>query len=254
MKTNESDEAPKSKMKANDKNPFGKTKKVPTKSKKGEKEKNPFAKTKDKNPPKTKGKGNPFAKPKKHKANESSVRENYKLILEGLKRYIAEDEEGKAKDITAGTDMVNDFTGWMQRIGQYQTKSMIELADSIRANFGQAESEQFKTAVQPALQTSLDALTQSREALTKAVSVLAGEEQPETPMGQETPPAAPDSMNQPSPEPEMGAEMGGEDEFAASDAAAGGAETAGREMRESREMIRARKLAEAHSIMRKLAG
>ena len=43
------------------------------------------------------------------------------------------------------------------------------------------------------------------------------------------------------------------DEFGASDAAAGGAETAGRAMRESKEQRRARKLAEAHSLMAKLA-
>ena len=43
------------------------------------------------------------------------MKENYKQIIEGLQYFLAEDEEGKAKDITAGTDMVNDFTSWMQR-------------------------------------------------------------------------------------------------------------------------------------------
>jgi hypothetical protein len=47
--------------------------------------------------------------------------------------------------------------------------------------------------------------------------------------------------------------MNTNDEFAASDAAAGGAETAGRELRESRAKRRARKLAESHSILTKLA-
>mgnify|MGYP000479899760 CR=1 FL=1 len=51
----------------------------------------------------------------------------------------------------------------------------------------------------------------------------------------------------------MNADIGGGDEFGASDAAAGGAETAGREMRESRAIARARKLAESHSIMSRLA-
>ena len=55
--------------------------------------------------------------------------------------------------------------------------------------------------------------------------------------------AAPDEMN-----PEVGG-----DEFGASDAAAGGAEASGRGLRESKEMRRARKLAEAHSIMSKLS-
>ena len=188
----------------------------------------------------------------KKKVKESSMRTHYKMIIEGLQQFIAEDEEGKAKDITAGTDMVNDFTSWMQRVGQYQTKSMIELADSIRANFGQAEADMFKAAIQPALQEALSALTQSRETITRAVAVLAGEEASQTPMGTETPdltggaedefaPAGDDTMN------------AGGDEFGASDAAVGGAEASGREMRESRAFARARKLAESHSIMSKLA-
>jgi hypothetical protein len=54
--------------------------------------------------------------------------------------------------------------------------------------------------------------------------------------------AAPDEMN-----PELGG-----DEFGAADAAAGTG-TTGREVRESKEQRRARKLAESHSIMAKLA-
>lgn len=188
------------------------------------------------------------------KLHENQLRNNFRMILEGIRYYIAEDEEGKAMDITAGADMVKDFTSWMQRLGQYQTKSTIELADSIRSNFGPQEAEQFKTAVTPAIQSALEALTASREIITKAVSVLAGEEQPEMPMGEpggeEEPPMeepAGDSMNQP-PE-EEGSEEGGEDQFAASDAA-----SAGRELRESRRQRQLRKLHEANSIMRRLAG
>jgi hypothetical protein len=55
--------------------------------------------------------------------------------------------------------------------------------------------------------------------------------------------SAPDEMN---PEPAG-------DEFGASDAAAGGSTTSGREMRENAQQRRARKLAESHSIMAKLA-
>jgi hypothetical protein len=195
-------------------------------------------------------------KDKKKAVKEGARRAHQYIIIESLKRFIAEDEEGKAKDITAGTDMVNDFTSWMQRVGQYQTKSMIELADSIRANFGQAEADAFKAAITPALQEALSALTQSRETITRAVAVLAGEESAQTPMGAETPdltgdtgadlaaPAGDDSMNLPAP---------AGDEFGASDAAAGGGEVSGREMRESRAFTHAKKLAEAHSLISKLA-
>lgn len=147
---------------------------------------------------------------------------------ESIARFLAEAEEEKAKDITAGVDMVNDFTSWMQRIGQYQTKSMIELSDSIRANFGQEEAERFKEAVSGALGGALDTLTQSREAISQAVSVLAGEAPAEEPMGME-----PDMEVPGADDTEMDMDMGGGDEFAAADAAAGGPETTGRPTRES---------------------
>jgi len=186
----------------------------------------------------------------KKKVKESTMfKQNVRFVNESIGYLLSEDEEGKAKAITAAGDMVNDFTSWMQRVGQYQTKSMIELSDAIRADFGPAEAEAFKQAVGPALSATLEVLTQQREAVSNAVAALAGEAVPEEPMGMEPemPPepgmdmSEPDMMN---PEPE--------DEFGASDAAAGMG-TTGREMRESREQVRARKLAESHSIMSKLA-
>ena len=174
------------------------------------------------------------------------------IVNESLAALLAEDEEGKAKAITAAGDMVNDYTSWMQRVGQYQTKTMIELADAIKADFGAAEAEAFKQAVGPALSATLEVLTQQREAVSNAVAVLAGEATPDAAMGMEpgmdagiAPEpsmdiAAPDDMNAPAP---------AGDEFGASDAAAGMG-TSGREMRESRF---ARKLAESHNIMAKLA-
>lgn len=185
--------------------------------------------------------------------NESVMKANYKQIIEGLQQFIAEDEEGKAKDITAGTDMVNDFTSWMQRVGQYQTKIMIELADSIRANFGQAASDAFKTSIAPALAEALSSLTQSRETITRAVAVLAGEENAEQPMGElpglegDLAPQG-DTMN-----PADVTPVPAGDDFAASDAAAGGTEVSGREMRESKEALRAQRLAEEHSLIFKLS-
>lgn len=139
----------------------------------------------------------------------------------------------------------------MQRVGQYQTKVMIELSDNIRHDFGAAEAEAFKQAVGPALAAALETLTSQREAISSAVATLAGEQMPAPDqMGMEpTPdvstepelppePAEPDMMNEPE-----------SDEFAASDAASGTG-TPGREMRES---TFARKLAESHSIISKLA-
>jgi hypothetical protein len=189
----------------------------------------------------------------KKSMKESQFKHNVRFVNESLDFLLQEDEEGKAKAITAAGDIVNDYTSWMQRVGQYQTKTMIELADAIKADFGAAEAEQFKQAVGPALSATLDVLTQQREAVSNAVATLAGEAAPEEPMGME--PGMDQGMDMP-PEPgvdaagpdEMNPDMG--DEFGAADAAAGGPETSGRAMRESRF---ARRLAESHSIMSKLA-
>jgi hypothetical protein len=190
------------------------------------------------------------------KESQSIFNRHVRIVNESLATLLAEDEEGKAKAITAAGDMVNDYTSWMQRVGQYQTKTMIELADAIKADFGAQEAEAFKQSVGPALSATLEVLTQQREAVSNAVAVLAGEATPDMGMGMEPGMdagmpadepgmdiAAPDDMNAPAP---------AGDEFGASDAAAGMG-TTGREMRESRQQRIARKLAESHSIMSKLA-
>ena len=166
-----------------------------------------------------------------------------------------EDEEGKAKAITAASDMVNDFTTWMQRVGQYQTKSMIELADSIRAEFGQEEAEAFKAAVAPALAATLEVMTAERESISHAVAVLAGEASDVEQMGMaggEVPDmagGADEFGGQEIPSGDMDSMNAGGDEFAASDAA-----STSREMRaESRKLAVQRKLQESHSLMRSLS-
>ena len=189
---------------------------------------------------------------KKAKMKESiaNFKHNVRFVNESIGYLLNEDEEGKAKAITSAGDMVNDFTGWMQRVGQYQTKTMIELADAIKADFGAQEAEAFKQAVAPALSTTLETLTQQRETISNAVAVLAGEAVAEEPMGAiptDEPmmaPTAPDEMN-----PEPAEVPPAADEFGASDAAAGMG-TTGREMRES---TFARKLQESHSIMSALS-
>ena len=196
---------------------------------------------------------NPFAK-KGSAVKESLYKHNVRFVNESLAFLLREDEEGKAKTITAAGDMVNDFTSWMQRVGQYQTKAIIELSDQIRAEFGQAEAEQFKQTVGPALSATLETLTTNREAISSAVATLAGEAAPEDTMGMDPMADAPMEPGMDAAMPDaMNPEAPGGDEFGASDAAAGGAETAGRAMRESKEHRRARRLAEAHSIMSKLA-
>jgi hypothetical protein len=190
---------------------------------------------------------NKLKKQGKLEESHAIFKRHVRIVNESLAYLLSENEEDKAKAITAAGDIVNDYTSWMQRVGQYQTKSMIELSDSIRGDFGVQQAEAFKNAVGPALAATLEILTAQREAISNAVAVLAGEQIPEVPMGtqpgmepgMET--AAPDMMNEPA-----------GDEFAAADAAAGEG-TTGREMRESAKQRRARRLAESHSIITKLA-
>jgi hypothetical protein len=188
---------------------------------------------------------------KKKKIKESTLifRRHVAIVNESLVNLLNEDEEGKAKAITAASDMVNDFTTWMQRVGQYQTKSMIELADTIRAEFGQEESDAFKSAVGPALTATLEIMTQQREAISHAVAVLAGEASDMAQMGGDDLGGMEPGADEFGGEMPAGDEMN-TDEFGASDAAAGGAETSGRELRESRF---AKKMSESHSIMRALS-
>jgi len=187
---------------------------------------------------------------KQDKLKESNFKHNVRFVNESLEFLLSEDEEGKAKAITAAGDMVNDFTSWMQRVGQYQTKSMIELADAIKADFGPNEAEAFKAALAPALSATLEVLTQQRETISAAVAALAGGAAPEAPMGMEPEMPMDPGMDMSAPD-EMNPEPVG-DEFGAADAAAGGAETSGRAMREGKNKF-SRKLAESHSIMSKLA-
>jgi hypothetical protein len=184
---------------------------------------------------------------KKVKESFSTFKHNVRFVNESIGYLLQEDEEGKAKAITSAGDMVNDFTSWMQRVGQYQTKTMIELADAIKADFGAQEAEAFKAAVGPALSATLETLTQQREAVSNAVATLAGEAVPDAAMGMEPAMPTEPGMDASAPD-EMNPEPAG-DEFGGSDAAAG-AGTTGREMRESRF---ARKLAESHNIMSTLA-
>ena len=185
------------------------------------------------------------------KESQSIFKRHVAIVNESLGYLLNEDEEGKAKAITSAGDMVNDFTSWMQRVGQYQTKTMIELADAIKADFGAQEAEAFKAAVGPALSATLETLTQQREAVSGAVAVLAGEATPDMgAMGMEPGmDAGMDAGMDMAPPDEMNPMPAGGDEFGASDAAAG-AGAPGREMRESKF---ARKLAESHAILAKLA-
>ena len=179
-------------------------------------------------------KGNERANNKIDKKNESiNTGEDMRNLREG--------EIQQASAIVTAKTMVDRVGRWIEELSGMENDTLLQLGDSIRDEMGQEQAKGFIEAVAPAIQSALENLKTTREALASGVRTLTGEEQPANMLGGE--PAAdmaaePDAMN-------TDAELGG-DEFAAAGPAAGGAEEAGREMRES--------INHQNRLMRALAG
>ena len=179
-------------------------------------------------------KGNERANNKIDKKNESiNTGEDMRNLREG--------EIQQASAIVTAKTMVDRVGRWIEELSGMENDTLLQLGDSIRDEMGQEQAKGFIEAVAPAIQAALENLKSTREALATGVRTLTGEEQPVNMLGGE--PAAdmaaePDAMN-------ADAELGG-DEFAAAEPAAGGAEEAGREMRES--------INHQNRLMRALAG
>jgi hypothetical protein len=137
----------------------------------------------------------------------------------------------KSEAILAAKDMVDSVQDMLEKISKMQSEQMPALLDTIRDQIGADKAETFKQQMTPLLGELMTQLTSARETADGASRGLAGE-QVAQPMGMGG--AAPGGMPGEMP-PEPGIDMGPEepagDEFAATDAAAGGAEELGRELR-----------------------
>ena len=162
------------------------------------------------------------------KKNESKNIDEGKAIINNYFTSLLEGAEDKAELVMASKDMVDRVTGWMEDTAEMQAESMLELADAIRDEMGQAESETFIGTVKPALESLYTALESTRAALTNGVAQITGEGGVPTPMGDEEP--AMDAGMDAEMEPTIDAE----DDFGGSEAAVGGEAEAGREKRESK--------------------
>ena len=170
----------------------------------------------------------------KLKALIKSCKKELKEALEGYIKLI-EGKEDEAELVMAAKDMVTRVTSWMEDTAEMQTESMLELADAIRDEMGQAESDSFVGVVKPALESMYTAMESTREALTQGVGQLTGEgEAPAEDMGAEPAADAPADDAEMEPTVDQEDADAAADEFAAADAATGGDEEAGREKRESR--------------------
>ena len=175
----------------------------------------------------------PDADKEKLKALIKSCKKELKEALEGYIKLI-EGKEDEAELVMAAKDMVTRVTSWMEDTAEMQTESMLELADAIRDEMGQAESDSFVGVVKPALESMYTAMESTREALTNGVGQLTGEGgAPAEDMGAEPMADAPADDAEMEPTVDQDDADAAADEFAAAEPAAGGEEEAGREKRES---------------------
>jgi len=144
---------------------------------------------------------------------------------------VKEGIENQSELILAAKDMMDKVTGYLEDLAKMKTESMLELADRIRDEMGADKADAFAQKVKPALDSAEQTLTTTRTELDQAVRILTGEETISDPVGALDEPLDTagddlDSLNDPA-----------GDEFAATDANAGGTEPAGRQKRESREVF-----------------
>ena len=149
-------------------------------------------------------------------------------------RNLREGEVQQASAIVTAKTMVDRVSRWIEELSGMENDTLLQLGDSIRDEMSADQAKNFISSVAPAIQQALENLKTTRETLSTGVRMLTGEEQgaemlggdPAAMGGDEMGPAEPDAMN-------MDGDMGGEDEFAAAEPAAGGLGDAGREQRES---------------------
>lgn len=199
------------------------------------------------------------------KFNETIENETYqrdKVILATINRCLEEREEAQrslnetvdpkqAGVVQAAIDMQNKVKNMLEDLGSMMTKTMVALSDDIKDTMGAETAEQFASVVTPALESAMQYLQGTRSSIEQGVGFLTGTSTPET-IGAE--PEGEEFGNDIEAEPEGDMDSLEEpvDDFAASDASAGGPEVAGREKRES-VVFRKPSITEGNTLMYKLA-
>lgn len=159
-----------------------------------------------------------------------TVREGLTAWLEQNRQTLTEGEVGNAEVLLAAKDMVDSIQDVIEKVGKMQNEQLPQLLDSIRDQIGSEQADQFKQAVGTTLDGLMSQLQQAREGVDSGVGILTGQAPqpmelggaPEGDLGAELPPAPASDLDMEEPE---------SDGFAATDAAAGGAEELGRELR-----------------------
>lgn len=125
------------------------------------------------------------------------------------------DEMENAQILLAAQDMVDKLAGMAEDIAELQTKALMPLVDEIKYNVGQQQAQSFNETAKSQLQSALDSISSVKDAMGDQVLALQGGQLPATDM--EAP--------MPELEPEMPAEVPGEDMMGGADEVAGPAES-----------------------------
>ena len=156
-----------------------------------------------------------------------TVQEGLNTWLTEQHQQLNEGEVGNAEVLLAAKDMVDSVQDTIEKVGKMQNEQLPQLLDSIRDQIGSEQADAFKNAVGATLDQLMQNLQSAREGVDTGVRVLSGEQvdnpmaMPGDELGGELPPP---------PESDFDAEEPA-DGFAATDAAVGGTETLGRELR-----------------------
>jgi uncharacterized protein YicC (UPF0701 family) len=160
-----------------------------------------------------------------------TVQEGINAWLEQNRTQLNEGEVGNAEVLLAAKDMVDSVQDAIEKVGKMQNEQLPQLLDSIRDQIGSEQAEAFKNAVGTTLDTLMQNLQSAREGVDNGVRVLSGE-QLDNPMAMPGDTAGADLSGGDLP-PAPGSDLDADetDGFGATDAAVGGAEELGRELR-----------------------
>ena len=160
-----------------------------------------------------------------------TVKEGLTAWLDERRQQLVEGEVGNAEVLLAAKDMVDSVQDAIEKVGKMQNEQLPQLLDSIRDQIGSEQADAFKNAVGTTLDTLMQNLQSAREGVDNGVRVLSGE-QVDNPMAMPGDAGAELSGDAGLP-PAPGSDLDQDetDGFGATDAAVGGAEELGRELR-----------------------
>jgi len=162
-----------------------------------------------------------------------TVQEGLNAWLQENRQQLTEGEVGNAEVLLAAKDMVDSVQDAIEKVGKMQNEQLPQLLDSIRDQIGGEQADAFKNAVGTTLDTLMQNLQSAREGVDNGVRVLSGE-QVDNPMALPGDQAGADlSGGDAELPPAPGSDLDADetDGFGATDAAVGGAEELGRELR-----------------------